>query len=258
MFDNQKRSQERCQRKIFKKKNKKPYETIQRVLVCGPQADVKKYCFKEWAENVKKLTYPVFDVFLADNSLDKEFSEEIKKEGFWCVNVTNDKNKHSVLKRLAQSHELCRKVAVKYKYDYILHLETDVFPPVDVIERLMFQNKEIVAGYYDLGEGSMRIPMLNTLSSEKHPFRTATYGRFNRHLIDGKTHKILSAGLGCVLIKREVFVRFPFRYIEGQSWFPDVVWINDLYAKNIPYYVDTSIVCTHKNSDWGEYGKDYK
>ena len=34
-----------------------------KVLVCGPQSDIKDYCFDEWAENVKNFTYPEYDVF---------------------------------------------------------------------------------------------------------------------------------------------------------------------------------------------------
>ena len=68
-----------------------------RVLVCGPHSDIKDYCFDEWAENVKNFTYPEYDVFLADNSLTKDFSEYIKTKGFKCINVTDEENKNSVL-----------------------------------------------------------------------------------------------------------------------------------------------------------------
>ena len=45
--------------------------------------------------------------FLDDNSLTKDFSEYIKTKGFKCINITDEDNKDSVLKRLALSHELC-------------------------------------------------------------------------------------------------------------------------------------------------------
>ena len=59
-------------------------------------------------------------------------------------------------------------------------------------------------------------------------------------------------------IKKKILKRFEFRHIEGASWFPDVVWINDLYRSGVPYYVHTGIICPHKNSFWGVFGKDYK
>ena len=228
-----------------------------RVLVCGPQSDVKKYCFDEWAENVKNFTYPHYDVFLADNSLTKEFSKDIKQKGFKCINITEESNKDSVLKRLATSHELCRQYAIRHNYDYMLHLETDVFPPIDIIEKLIFQRKGVIGALYQLSDDDARCPMLNIISSDIEDYRVAIYGKYNNNLIKGKSVKILSAGLGCVLIKRNIFLRFPFRHIEGHKWFPDVIFINDLYNKKQPYYVDTGILCKHKNSAWGEFGKDY-
>jgi|TARA_R110000822_G_scaffold213894_1_gene349068 hypothetical protein len=229
-----------------------------RVLVCAPQSDVKKYCFDEWAENVNNFSYPDYDVFLADNSLTKDFSKEIKSKGFKCINITDDSNKDSVLSRVAISHELCRQYAMRNNYDYILHLETDVFPPNDIIEQLMFEKKPIIGALYQLSDNESRVPMLNRISSDIDEYRHCIYGGYNNFMINGKVQKTLSVGLGCVLIARPIFSKFPFRHIEGASWFPDVVWINDLYAKNVPIYAHTGIICRHKNSNWGVFGKDYK
>lgn len=229
-----------------------------KVLVCGPQSDVKSYCFDEWAENVKNFTYPEYDVFLADNSLTKDFSQKIKDKGFDCINITNEDNKDSVLSRLATSHELCRQYAVRKGYDYMFHLETDVFPPIDVIEKLIFEKKPIIGGLYQLSDNEARVPMLNRISSNTDEYRHAIYGGYNNFMIDGKVQKTLSVGLGCILIARPIFTKFPFRNIEGASWFPDVVWINDVYSKNIPIYAHTGIICKHKNSNWGVFGKDFK
>lgn len=228
-----------------------------RVLVCGPQSDIKDYCFDEWAENVKNFTYPEYDVFLADNSLTKDFSEYIKTKGFKCINVTDEENKDSVLKRLAISHELCRQYALRNNYDYILHLETDVFPPPDVIQDLMFERKPIIGAMYQLNDNENRQPMLNRISSDSDDHRCSISGASNNFMINGKPVQTLSAGLGCVLIARPLFKKYDFRYIEGQRWFPDVVFINDLYRNKQKYFAHTGIICKHKNSKWGEFGKDY-
>jgi hypothetical protein len=229
-----------------------------KVLVCGPQSDVKSYCFDDWSENVKNFTYPDYDVFLADNSLTKDFSEYIKSKGFDCINITDKDNDKSVLKRLAISHELCRQYALKKGYDYILHLETDVFPPIDVIERLMVEKKPIIGAIYQISDDTARTFMLNRISSVIDEYRHTISGHYNNYMITGKPVQTLSAGLGCVLIARPVFEKFAFRHIEGASWFPDVVWINDLFNKNVKYYAHTGIICKHKNSNWGVFGKDYK
>ena len=188
----------------------------------------------------------------------KDFSEYIKKQGFGCINITTEENKDSVLDRLGTSHELCRQYAIRNNYDYMFHLETDVFPPVDVIERLMSEKKPVIAGMYQLSHNAARVPMINRISSDIDEYRHCIYGGYNNFMIDGKVKKTLSAGLGCILIARPVFKVFPFRNIKDACWYPDVVWINDLYAKKVPVYVHTGVLCEHKNRDWGEYGKDYK
>ena len=127
-----------------------------------------------------------------------------------------------MLKRLATSHELCRQYAIRHNYDYMLHLETDVFPPIDIIEKLIFQRKGVIGALYQLSDDDARCPMLNIISSDIEDYRVAIYGKYNNNLIKGKSVKILSAGLGCVLIKRNIFLRFPFRHIEGNKSFPDV------------------------------------
>ena len=123
------------------------------------------------------------------------------------TSLGNEENKDSVLKRLALSHELCRQYALRNKYDYILHLETDVFPPVDVIERLMVEGKDIVGALYQLSDDGARIPMLNRISSNTDDYRVAIYGGYNNFMIDGKVKQTLSAGLGCVLIKKKRCLR---------------------------------------------------
>ena len=99
--------------------------------------------------------------------------------------------------------------------------------------------------------------MLNRISSNSDDHRCAISGGSNNFMIDGKPVQTLSAGLGCVLISRPIFKKYDFRYIEGQSWFPDVVFINDLYRSNQKYFAHTGVICEHRNSKWGEFGKDY-
>ena len=45
---------------------------------------------------------------------------------------------------MAKSHDECRKKALDGGYDYLLHLESDIFPPSDVIEQLLSANAKIV------------------------------------------------------------------------------------------------------------------
>ena len=55
--------------------------------------------------------------------------------------------------------------------------------------------------------------------------------------------KVVSAGLGCVLIHRDILKDVKFRYVLNT--FDDRWFFIDLYNKKVPVYADTSIKCRH-------------
>jgi hypothetical protein len=66
-------------------------------------------------------------------------------------------------------------------------------------------------------------------------------------LVSGGLEKVFSCGLGCVLIEKSVLKDVIFRYEENAPVHPDSFFYADLDSKQIPVYVDTSIICEHKN-----------
>ena len=56
-----------------------------KVLVGCPTYDGKKYCLKEYAEALKKLTYANFDVLIVDNSKESGYSCMIEALGFKVI-----------------------------------------------------------------------------------------------------------------------------------------------------------------------------
>ena len=55
--------------------------------------------------------------------------------------------------------------------------------------------------------------------------------------------KIISCGLGCVIIHRNILEKIEFR--SENNVFDDRFFGIDLYEKNIPIYCDTSVKCKH-------------
>ena len=149
---------------------------------------------------------------------------------------------------LAKSHDNCRTMALKGDYDYLLHLESDVFPPVNVIERLLDARKKVVGAMYhiELGEQStLMIQQLEEFGEAKRD--TYNLGETDLDFVDGSVKKIFSCGLGCVLIHKSVLKEVPFRYEEGAPVHPDSFFFADLDMRDISAYVDTSIYCEHRN-----------
>jgi hypothetical protein len=61
-----------------------------------------------------------------------------------------------VIEKLANTHEEIRQYALNNGYDFLLHLESDVFPQEDVIEQLLWTRKAVVGVPYQLFGGGQR------------------------------------------------------------------------------------------------------
>lgn len=243
--------------------------SLPKVLVSAPTAVAKDYCFNEWLDNVMGFTYPLFDVILFDNTLDNgKFSKYMnnyylhfhsKEHGFLAINNFKQDASKSVIERMCICHNDCSKTVLENGYDYLLHLETDVFPPKDIVETLLFHRKQLVGGVYYRDEGLWRKPMLqrriyrapnNIMSENFLPNEDVCF-------IDGTLKTVASIGLGCVLIHKSVFEKITFRFQPNVDMHPDTFFSEDCFRFNIPIYADTSVICRHDNKPWGIFKENY-
>jgi hypothetical protein len=226
---------------------------MKKVLVACPTADVKDYCFQEWVDRVKSLTYNNYSVYVCDNSELRDYYVEKKKEletsdEFFRLGRVNPRIYPSFKWALAKSHDNCRVLAIKEGFDYLLHLESDVFPPVDIIERLLDARKKVVGAMYHIESGERSTLMIQQLEDFGQAHReTQNLGETDLHFVDGTVKRVFSCGLGCVLIHKSVLKKIPFRYEENAPVHPDSFFFADLDKSGIDAFVDTSILCEHKN-----------
>lgn len=223
---------------------------IPRVLIAAPQHESKKYCFDDWYANVMKINYPNFDVLLVDNSDTDDFFTYMKNYNLYLHRI--DVENKTTLQRMAESHNQIRKAAIDYKYDYLLHLETDVFPKPDILINLISHNKPIVGVLYSILNGAQRELCLvenkydsitNNLFLYRNPLSITEIGKGVR--------KTFNCGIGCTLFNKRVLNSFEFRFVEGVENHPDSWMAYDLAIKNIPFYVDTNTFVEHRNSSYG-------
>jgi GT2 family glycosyltransferase len=229
-------------------------ETINfpKVLVCAPQHDSKNYAFDLWWERVKNLTYPNYQVYLADNSSTEENTKAIEALGIkaeWVKPL-----EEGLYFTMAAAHNKCREYALNNGFDYILHLETDVIPPMDVIERLMKNKKKVCAGMYDIFYGSSRklmVQLSEPFDRTIRAYRTVEFLEESEPLfMTGGVEKVFHAGLGCVLIRKDVLAAVEFRAEAGVDYHPDTWFANDCFQLKIPIFVDTTVMCEHHNQTW--------
>ncbi len=235
-------------------------KSVKKVLIAAPTADKKNYCLQEWYNNVLNFKHPNIEIFLSDNSKTIKNTNYLRSLGInadW-VKPTGK----GIIHTMAQSHNQCREYAIAHNFEWWLHLETDVFPPDDIIERLMCHNKEVCGAAYhsydgvnralvqqrafEYSEGDGRFQVLRADSNTADTF------------MDGTLKSVYHIGLGALLIHRNVFSQIPFRSQQGEDLHPDSYFANDCFKNGIEIFCDTSAICIHKNSNWGEYGVDYK
>jgi hypothetical protein len=212
-----------------------------KVLIGCPTSDHKAYCLKQYADSVKGLTYGNYDILLVDNSENDEYLEKIKKEGLPAIKGPYYERARD---RIVSSRNILREKAM-WEYDYFLSLEQDVIPPKDIIERLLKHGKEITTGIYfannAMPDGSKAlIPLAYKLIDEK---TLSMQPLSEEEVFTDQLMQIVSCGLGCVLIKKEVLEKIRFRY-ESTS-FDDRWFCIDAYNLKIPIFVDTSVKCKH-------------
>jgi hypothetical protein len=245
-----------------------------KILVACPTSIDKNYCVEKWIENVMNFTYPEYDVVMFDNSSDNGKNADYLNNYFKThYGVFNDKKfkvinslqqnkikKLDTLKeKIALSHNDCKNYAISNDYDYLLHLESDVIPPANVIENLLFYKKEVVNALYYSDDGLYRRPMLQIRLKIAENYCSSFWLKRENEIdfINGQLLQVALAGLGCALISKKVLSKITFR-TENNDKFPDTLFAEDCERLGISVFVDTKIICEHLNKSWGVYGINYK
>ena len=230
-----------------------------KILIAAPQSDVKNYCFVDWLMNLKKFSYPQdrIELYLADNSDTKLNVIRLTEVGITAKYIP--KNGRGIIETMVECHQSCIDYAIENDFDYVLHLETDVFPPHDVLSKLLVEDKPIACGLYYIFDGAYREPMIRIVEDDNDGYFNATGIRDTQtNYIDGNMLEIFSAGLGCALIRKDVFSKIKFRFEEGENQLPDSWFALDMKKQNIPIHVHTGLICEHRNGSWGKFNLNFK
>lgn len=227
-----------------------------KILLASTINIVKEYCLYDWLEHIKKLTYPELDIFLVDNSQNPAFSKKIGLLGFNCI-WEDPKNRESRYFMTA-SNERCRIKFLSGDYDYFFSCECDIFPPLDIIEKLLSHDKDVCGTAYWTFQGYetqlqlLKIVNLHTdYKTHRKEYKTMYLSLEEAQLfMDGRCKPIYANGIGCTLIKRWVLEKIKFRIDPTDIGHADSFFHRDLWENGIYNFVDTSIIPLHRNSNW--------
>ena len=229
---------------------------VPKVLVGCPTYREKAYSLERYAERVKALDYPNYDILLVDTSDDGgAYRKKVEKLGLPCV--TGPKQKQSDV-RVAAARNVLRKHAVLGGYDYYFSLEQDVIPPTTALKTLVSHKKDVVGGWYyttvpvsAAGGGAVTRYLKEPCLVVKEP-KSASHAdvwsqkqQIERHLCDHRLLKVDIGSFGICLVSRRTLEEVPFHHDPNHQNYDDVIFYRLLRMRKIPAYVDTDLLVAH-------------
>jgi GT2 family glycosyltransferase len=223
-----------------------------KVLIAVPTYEGKDYIFKEFYQNLLRLSYPNADFIIIDNSPTMRYLLKLRRKGY--KNIYHVPRGDNSRQALCNAQNYARTKMLDEGYDYLLFIESDLLPPPDTIERLMAHNKPVVGVFYLLGAGTKKVPciFLKEYKSDSLGMGTRLIrpDEYENYTLNG-LQLVHGTGLGTTLIRRDIMQRFYFwhdeRFVDKHS---DVYFYMDLDNNGIPVFVDTDIVVEHYPSKW--------
>jgi len=252
---------------------------MKKILISCPTSFHKDYCLDEWIKKIVQIAYNYdptgknVGILIVDNSKEKEhwskiypilFHEKCKYIDSFnpFIAVRSHYVEGMPLRNLmAACNNIISKFVIDNKVDYLMSIESDIFPPDNIIQHLLdnkpSKNKIIAAPYF----------LFKACYSKSIDFETEDFGSerlcipvdtdyiFNR--TDGQLHEAQQLGLGCAMIHRDILKQIPFRIDETdkKNTHADSFFYEDCRKLGVKLLFDTSVTCVHKNGDWGKIPK---
>ncbi len=219
-----------------------------KILIASPTSKHKDYCLNDFIIHTKMFTYS-HDLFLVDNSEDPEYHKKILSYGVDCVhyNPAGQELKHV----MSACNNIIRAKVLSGKYDFLISLETDQFPPINFIELLLSYDKDVISLPYFIYEGEQSRLLLSKLTKAG---KTLTFEKIPppeqaKYITGDSINTIGNNGIGCMLIKRHVLEKIKFKTNE-EDVFADTHFHISLFRHGIENWLYTGAISTHRNSSW--------
>src|SRR3990167_2907217 len=248
-----------------------------RVLIAAPTSSRHSKVIRKWMKAVDELQYDKdrYAVLLVDNSKKKgKYGKMLRKWGAKVIDLDwNDKKEHP-LQMLARARETYRLEAWKRKFDYILHLDTDVIIPKNGLKKLLSHDKDqvgfVIHAFYTrkgferaygklIRKAKLKYsdfkskPMIfrsGALQKTPKGWTTDYYDWKDIRSFKGKTVRVYASTIACLLVKKKVYSTIPFRTNDSLLWGEDLWYYAEADEKGFESWCDTSVRCTHLNTSW--------
>lgn len=200
-------------------------ENHPRVIVGAPTSIAHDYIIDRYLDNVKKFTYPNFDLILVDTS--PEPWDKLISIKNWVGEILRLEPSKNVFETLAKARNMLIDYMLKNDYDYFFMLDTDTIPPVNSIERLMSYDKDLVGFLNYCGKAGKKRPIVLNSGHFVHGGKRGLDWMPQKQIdeMGDKLTKVWATSVGSLLVKRNVFeagVKFqnaPLLSVGEDVWF---------------------------------------
>jgi len=242
-----------------------------KVLVACPTFSGMDYCLDIFLDRIKKLSFPSYEILIVDNSDNDTYCKKINSRGIKCIwDNISEENK---LNRLVHSRNLILDYATENNFDYVLMMDQDVIPPINIIESLLSSKKDIISGvylnYFVSSNKTELLPVAWMSISESefeemkskgirfHP-SVKSHKDLNRHLTQEEFNtsqilKVLHPSAGCMLLSRKVFSNVRYESLDlkkmgfqiSKNTTDDLGFRKNAQEQGFEIFIDTSVKCDH-------------
>jgi len=230
-----------------------------KVLIGFPTSDKKDYCVDEFIQQIKSFTYPLYDIFVVDNSKDSKHVRKFWKEG---IKAIHEPLKGDFREELARHQNIIKDYFLAGDYDYLMMIESDVFTGECILEKLVsyaeVYNAGVVTATYEIDRGEPTLCLTSTVDSrlvrsEKLLERSIGYEIMGqgviplRKLLSDPDAKLTATGIGCTLFSRFALqdVNFRVDLSLNKRAFSDTFIFTDIASKGYEILIDSNIICKH-------------
>jgi len=223
-----------------------------KILIATPTYDGKEYVLDYWAKRMKKIiaNSPFqTDFLIVDNSETKRYAELLRSYGFEVIKIPREKES---LQSLANARKIIHKEVISGDYDFLLSIEQDVLPPLDIVEKLhalrkkLTEEKAIIGVPYIIYHitesiGKKHNTLDHMTSVAKGTFWHEPYQSniqemiFLKDLPKKELMKCYAVAYGFTLLDRAIIKEIPLRFIPGKKP-DDSYFYEDCKKKEIPVY----------------------
>lgn len=263
-------------------------QKLNNILIAVNTYDGHQYCREDFVKNLKEIQkYSGADVAIFYNGRQMPW-------GFdgWPIVYYEPSEFDNGISILCAKNNQMRDYFLNGKWSHMLMLESDIIPPIDVVNRLYSYHKDTVTAMYfikTLMKDMVNMPIestWNVLDNETMQTKIITIPKGDNIMViaqkfipaiwgffDGKSRiwemedafpqrglvRIYSAGIGCVLIKRIVLEEcgnFEIRDISEEIQnFTDFLYFKKIHDNGFQAFVDTNTICKHEHYDFDSFVK---